>query len=139
MDLIRFYIRKLITVIKGEVLVLPSRMVVAVFFLILLGLPIITQDPYLLRILILTSIFAIFAASWDLLSGFTGQMNFGHALFFGTSVGEHSTRCPSRRPGGFGYRHSLSQTPGHISGTDHPVISNYFNGYRVCHSGDYRR
>jgi branched-chain amino acid transport system permease protein len=78
MDLIRFYIRKLITVIKGEVLVLPSRMVVAVFFLILLGLPIITQDPYLLRILILTSIFAIFAASWDLLSGFTGQMNFGH-------------------------------------------------------------
>jgi branched-chain amino acid transport system permease protein len=86
MDLIRFYIRKLITVIKGEVLVLPSRMVVAVFFLILLGLPMITQDPYLLRILILTSIFAIFAASWDLLSGFTGQMNFGHALFFGVGA-----------------------------------------------------
>ena len=86
MDLIRFYIRKLITIIKGEVLVLPSRMVVAVFFLILLGLPMITQDPYLLRILILTSIFAIFAASWDLLSGFTGQMNFGHALFFGVGA-----------------------------------------------------
>jgi branched-chain amino acid transport system permease protein len=86
MDLIRFYIRKLITVIKGEVIVLPSRMVVAVFFLILLGLPMITQDPYLLRILILTSIFAIFAASWDLLSGFTGQMNFGHALFFGVGA-----------------------------------------------------
>ena len=46
----------------------------------------ITQDPYLLRILILTSIFAIFAASWDLLSGFTGQMNFGHALFFGVGA-----------------------------------------------------
>jgi len=83
MDLIRFYLRKLITVIKGEVLVLPSRMVVAAFILILLGLPLVTQDPYLLRILILTSIFAIFAASWDLLSGFTGQMNFGHALFRG--------------------------------------------------------
>ncbi len=86
MDLIRFYVRKLITVIKGEVLVLPSRMVVTVFFLILLGLPMITQDPYFLRILILTSIFAIFAASWDLLSGFTGQMNFGHALFFGVGA-----------------------------------------------------
>ena len=86
MDLIRFYVRKLITVIKGEILVLPSRMVVAVFFLILLGLPMITQDPYFLRILILTSIFAIFAASWDLLSGFTGQMNFGHALFFGVGA-----------------------------------------------------
>ena len=86
MDLIRFYIGKLITLIKGEVIVLPSRMIVAVFFLVLLGLPLITQDPYLLRILILTSIFAIFAASWDLLSGFTGQMNFGHALFFGVGA-----------------------------------------------------
>ena len=86
MDLIGFYIRKLITIIKGEVIVLPSRVVVAVFFLILLGLPLVTQDPYLLRILILASIFAIFAASWDLLSGFTGQMNFGHALFFGVGA-----------------------------------------------------
>ena len=86
MDLIRFYLRKLITIIKGEILVLPSRVVVAVFLLVLLGLPMITQDPYFLRILILTSIFAIFAASWDLLSGFTGQMNFGHALFFGVGA-----------------------------------------------------
>ncbi len=86
MDLISFYIRKLVTVIKSEILVLPSRMVVAAFILILLGLPLVTQDPYLLRILILTSIFAIFAASWDLLSGFTGQMNFGHALFFGVGA-----------------------------------------------------
>jgi branched-chain amino acid transport system permease protein len=86
MDLIRFYIRKLVAIFKGEVIVLPSRIVVAVFFLVLLGLPLITQHPYVLRILILTSIFAIFAASWDLLSGFTGQMNFGHALFFGVGA-----------------------------------------------------
>ena len=86
MDLIGFYIRKLITIIKGEVIVLPSRVIVAIFFLLLLGLPLMTQDPYLLRILILASIFAIFAASWDLLSGFTGQMNFGHALFFGVGA-----------------------------------------------------
>jgi len=51
-------------------------------------LPVFTKDPYLLRIFILTGIFAIFAARWDLLSGFTGQMNFGHALFFG--VGAYS-------------------------------------------------
>ncbi|MCL5808294.1 MAG: branched-chain amino acid ABC transporter permease, partial [Deltaproteobacteria bacterium] len=47
------------------------------------GMPLISQNPYLIRVIILTSIFAILAASWDLLSGFTGQMNFGHALFFG--------------------------------------------------------
>jgi branched-chain amino acid transport system permease protein len=86
MGLLGFYLRKLYAVFKGEVLVLPSRVVVLLFFLVLLLLPVVTQDPYLLRILILTSIFAIFAASWDLLSGFTGQMNFGHALFFGVAA-----------------------------------------------------
>ncbi len=88
MDLIRYYIRRFFNIIKTEAFVLPSRMIVLLFFLTLLALPLITNDPYLLRILILASIFAIFAASWDLLSGFTGQMNFGHALFFG--VGAYS-------------------------------------------------
>jgi branched-chain amino acid transport system permease protein len=86
MGLFGFYLKKLYTIFRSEVLVLPSRIVVLLFFLALLFLPVITQDPYLLRILVLTSIFAIFAASWDLLSGFTGQMNFGHALFFGVGA-----------------------------------------------------
>jgi branched-chain amino acid transport system permease protein len=86
MGIIGFYLRKLFTIFKGEVLVLPSRVVVLLFYVVLLLLPVISQDPYLLRILVLTSIFAIFAASWDLLSGFTGQMNFGHALFFGVGA-----------------------------------------------------
>ena len=86
MGILGFYLRKLYTVFKGEVLVLPSRIIVLLFVLVLLLVPLATQDPYLLRILILTSILAIFAASWDLLSGFTGQMNFGHALFFGVGA-----------------------------------------------------
>jgi branched-chain amino acid transport system permease protein len=86
MGLLGFYLRKLFNILKGEVLVLPSRVIVGIFFLVVLLLPAVTQDPYLLRILILTSIFAILAASWDLLSGFTGQINFGHALFFGVGA-----------------------------------------------------
>jgi branched-chain amino acid transport system permease protein len=86
MGILGIYLRKICTLFRGEVLVLPSRVVVFVFILGLLLLPLFTQDPYLLRILILTSIFAILAASWDLLSGFTGQMNFGHALFFGVAA-----------------------------------------------------
>ena len=89
MGILGFYLRRLYTIFKGEVLVLPSRVVVLFFFLTLLLLPMLTQDSYVLRIIILTSIFAILAASWDLLSGFTGQMNFGHALFFG--VGAYTT------------------------------------------------
>jgi len=82
----RIYFRKLFVVFRNEILVLPSRVVVLLFFLLLLLLPLFAGDPYLLRILTLTSIFAILAASWDLLSGFTGQMNFGHALFFGVGA-----------------------------------------------------
>jgi long-chain acyl-CoA synthetase len=74
------------SILRGEVLVLPSRVAVVVFVLALAVLPLVTQDSYILRVLILTAIFAILAASWDLLSGFTGQMNFGHALFFGVSA-----------------------------------------------------
>jgi branched-chain amino acid transport system permease protein len=86
MGLIWFYIRKSLTLFKQEVLVLPSRVAVLIFVLTVLLIPVFTDDPYLLRILILTSVFAIFAASWDLLSGFTGQVNFGHALFFGVAA-----------------------------------------------------
>lgn len=81
-----YHVRKLFTIVKGEVFVLPSRTLVVFFFLIMLLFPVITNDPYLLRILIITNIFAILTASWDLLSGFTGQLNFGHALFFGVSA-----------------------------------------------------
>jgi branched-chain amino acid transport system permease protein len=86
MGLLGFYLRKLYNTLVREILVLPSRVVVLLFFVGMLVLPLFISDPYLLRILTLTSIFAIFAASWDLLSGFTGQMNFGHALFFGVGA-----------------------------------------------------
>jgi len=86
MSLILFCLKKLFTILKNEAFVLPSRVIVVFFFLFLLLLPLFTKDPYLLRIFTLTSIFAILAASWDLLSGFTGQMNFGHALFFGVGA-----------------------------------------------------
>jgi branched-chain amino acid transport system permease protein len=97
MDLILFYLRKLFTVLKNEVLVLPSRVVAVLFFAFLLLFPLLTQDAYLLRIFTLTSIFAILAASWDLLSGYTGQLNFGHALFFG--VGAYAAALLNKHAG----------------------------------------
>ncbi|MFH1033426.1 MAG: AMP-binding protein [Pseudomonadota bacterium] len=86
MGLLKVYTRRLLNILRNEVLVLPSRVALLVGVLFLLALPLITQDYYFLRVMILTAIFAILAASWDLLSGFTGQMNFGHALFFGVSA-----------------------------------------------------
>jgi len=86
MGTISIYIGRLYKDFKGGILVLPSRTIAFFFCLLLLLIPLITTEPYILRVLILSSIFAIFAASWDLLSGYTGQMNFGHALFFGVAA-----------------------------------------------------
>ena len=80
------YVMRIFRLFRGEVLVLPGRIVVVFFCLILLVLPAITSQPFTLRVLILAGIFAIFAASWDLLSGFTGQVSLGHALFFGVAA-----------------------------------------------------
>jgi branched-chain amino acid transport system permease protein len=44
-------------------------------------IPLVFPHPYLLDTLILGFMFAILAASWDLLSGYTGQLSFGHAGF----------------------------------------------------------
>jgi branched-chain amino acid transport system permease protein len=54
--------------------------------LILLLFPLLTQNAYFLGIFILAMTFSIFAASWDFLAGFTGQVSFGHAIFFGISA-----------------------------------------------------
>src|SRR5881394_2273016 len=81
-----YLLRRAWAELKNEVFVLPSRTRVLVWVLALLALPLVYPDPYVLRILTMTCLFAIFAASWDLLAGYTGQVNFGHALFFGAGA-----------------------------------------------------
>jgi len=44
-----------------------------------------TGSQYITKIVITAMILAIFAASWDLLAGFAGQVSFGHSAFFGIS------------------------------------------------------
>ena len=81
-----YLLRRAWAEIRSEILVLPSRTLVLVWAAGLLLLPLVYDDAYSLRILTMTCIFAIFAASWDLLAGYTGQVNFGHALFFGAGA-----------------------------------------------------
>jgi branched-chain amino acid transport system permease protein len=81
-----YLLRRAWAELRNEVFVLPSRTLVLIWVLALLALPMVYSDAYVLRILTMTCIFAIFAASWDLLAGYTGQVNFGHALFFGAGA-----------------------------------------------------
>jgi branched-chain amino acid transport system permease protein len=85
---VRAYAYRLFRNWQGDILAIPGRAIAFFGLLLLFSIPLITQDPYILRTLAFTGIFAIFAASWDLLSGFTGQLNLGHGAFF--AVGAYS-------------------------------------------------
>src|SRR6516165_3872518 len=48
--------------------------------------PFFVTNNFVLHALTMSMIFAILAASWDLLFGFAGQVSFGHAAFFGVGA-----------------------------------------------------
>lgn len=61
-----------------------SRWGIVLLVLAVLGsAPYWISNPYLLGVLILAYVYAVFASSWDFMSGQTGRENFGHALFIG--------------------------------------------------------
>lgn len=51
----------------------------------LIALPFADPGPYIMGIFYTFMIYTIFAASWDFLAGFVGQVSFGHAIFLGIS------------------------------------------------------
>lgn len=70
---------------RGEIFAIPGRVIAFIFVIFLFLVPFVAS-PYILRTLTIAAIFAIYAASWDVLAGFTGQLNLGHALFFGVAA-----------------------------------------------------
>jgi branched-chain amino acid transport system permease protein len=61
----------------------PAIPILSEIYTILEALGLFGNHNFLVKMLTLCLIWAIFAASWDFLSGLTGQINFGHAIFFG--------------------------------------------------------
>ncbi|QRX83713.1 ATP-binding cassette domain-containing protein [Glaciimonas sp. PAMC28666] len=53
------------------------------FAVLYLAVTMLVSDPYYGQILTLTPIWATLAVSWNLFSGYSGLMSFGHAAFFG--------------------------------------------------------
>ena len=68
-----------------------------VFSLLVLLAPLGIRDQYLLELLFLCHYYVILACSWDLLTGFTGNVNFGHAFFI---AGAGFTGAPAEYPPG---------------------------------------
>jgi len=80
--------RRLFKDFRFGVLPVPGRLIAIIFFVVLFIIPLINSRPYYMFVLTVANLLVIFAVSWDLLSGYSGQVNFGHALFFG--VGAYS-------------------------------------------------
>ena len=72
-------------VIEGEIFFIPGRAIGFIGILLLFFLGSLDMSPYFKSLLTFASIFAILAASWDLLF-FSGQLNLGHGAFFGASA-----------------------------------------------------
>ena len=81
----RYYLWRFYKKVEEEIMVIPGRAIgsIGIIFLLLLGF--LNISPYLKNLLIFSSIFALLAASWDLLF-FSGQLNLGHGAFFGVSA-----------------------------------------------------
>ena len=79
-------LRRLLNNFRWSVLPVPGRVIAIIFFVALFIFPLFTDRTYYLYILTISNLLVIFAVSWDLLSGYSGQVNFGHALFFGVSA-----------------------------------------------------
>ena len=52
-------------------------------------IPLFVHDVYTMNVLILTLLYAALSQSWNILSGYCGQISLGHALYFG--LGAYTT------------------------------------------------
>ncbi len=68
---------------------MTKRLVGGVALASLLVFPIVVKNPYLLHLLIMSFLWILLGQAWNLLGGFTGQISYGHAAFFG--VGAYTT------------------------------------------------
>ncbi len=62
---------------------LRSLLPVIVFTLLYAALSLSVSNSYYQLVLTLVPVWAVFGLSWNLLSGYTGLISFGHAAFFG--------------------------------------------------------
>ena len=63
-----------------------SRVIVAIVALVFVLFPLVVRSDYYQHLVILALMWVLIGGSWNLLAGYTGQVSFGHAVFFGTGA-----------------------------------------------------
>lgn len=59
---------------------------ILILIILMVLMPLIVKSDYYRHIFILTFIWVIIGSAWNLIAGYTGQVSFGHAIFFGTGA-----------------------------------------------------
>ncbi|RLG63580.1 hypothetical protein DRO02_06300 [archaeon] len=77
-------LRKLKMELKG-----PLSLILLAVTGILITLPLLVRNPFLINTLMLSFLFGFAALAWNLMAGYTGLLSFGHAVFFG--IGAYTT------------------------------------------------
>ena len=63
-----------------------KKLLPLIIFAILLIVPLMGLSTYVMHILILVLMWSVIGMAWNLLGGYTGQVSFGHAAFFGVGA-----------------------------------------------------
>ena len=63
-----------------------TRVTVALIALASVLFPLVVKSDYYQHLVILALMWVVIGGSWNLLAGYTGQVSFGHAVFFGTGA-----------------------------------------------------
>ena len=70
--------------LKSRVTTFSGGLTITCIFILFI-VPLFTNNPFYLGIFMMACIYSIYAASWDFMTGYTGLVSFGHAIFLGLS------------------------------------------------------
>jgi len=62
---------------------MKKNVTLAMLGIVLLVFPLVIQSDYYQHLIIIALMWVVIGSSWNLLAGYTGQVSFGHAIFFG--------------------------------------------------------
>ncbi|HYR02908.1 MAG TPA: branched-chain amino acid ABC transporter permease, partial [Syntrophobacteria bacterium] len=63
-----------------------DRVITVLIALAFVLFPLVVKSDYYQHLVILALMWVVIGGSWNLLAGYTGQISFGHAIFFGSGA-----------------------------------------------------
>ncbi len=65
---------------------MKNNVILAILGIVFLVFPLVVKSDYYQHLVIIALMWVVIGSSWNLLAGYTGQVSFGHAIFFGVGA-----------------------------------------------------